>query len=211
MSFRCGADGRGRSQRSKVVRGPISEHSLAIDELPRNGTKHARVVRAVAMIAHYKVSVRGNAVWRVRRTVQVARRNILVGQFMVVDVNMAVANLDGFTRKSHHALDERFRAVQRIPENDHVAALDGLEMVHKFVDENTLLIAEQRIHAGAFDLDRLVKENHHHDGEPESDGQIARPTAQFTPQRRRLLRWLRGICRAGNGRVVHESRYIYLY
>lgn len=62
MSFRCGADRRSRSQRTEVVRRPVSEYSLAIDELPRHRTENARVVRTVAMIAHYEVIVRRNAV-----------------------------------------------------------------------------------------------------------------------------------------------------
>jgi hypothetical protein len=34
--------------------------------------------------------------------------------------------------------------VERIPENDDVAALDGLEAINEFIDEDALLIGEQR-------------------------------------------------------------------
>src|SRR5579862_10021215 len=99
MSFRCGADRRSRTQRTEVVRRPVSEYSFAIDELPRHRTENARVIRTVAMITHYEVIVRRNAVRCVCGSVQVARRNILIGQLVAVDINMTVTNLDGFTRK----------------------------------------------------------------------------------------------------------------
>src|SRR6202040_16357 len=97
---------------------------------------------------------------------------------------MSAAQLDYLARKSNHSLDERLRAVERIPENDYVSTLDRLEAIDKFVDEDPLLIAQKRSHAGSFHLHRLVKKNDDDQREAEGDGEVACPTAQIVPQLR---------------------------
>jgi len=57
-----------------------------------------------------------------------------------------------------------FEWSRRIPEDNHVAAVNGLEAVDKFVDEDALLVGEERRHAGAFDFDRLVQEDNDDEG-----------------------------------------------
>src|ERR1700723_1442220 len=117
---------------------------------------------------------------------------------------MTGAQLNRFARQSNHALNKRFRMVQRIPENHYVAALDRREPVHKLVDENALLIAQQRRHAGAFHFYRLVQENYNYQREAQRDSQIASPTPQLTPQLRnaRIVAWSR---RGRVGCIEHSS------
>ena len=104
---------------------------------------------------------------------------------MPFDVDDALANFHGFAGQADDALDEGFGAVQRIPEDDDVAALDGLEAVDKFVDEDALLVGEQRRHAGAFDFHGLVQEDDDDQREADGDEQVARPDTNFVTQRMR--------------------------
>src|SRR5438270_578030 len=69
--------------------------------------------------------------------------------------------------------------VERIPENHHVAALNRLEAVDKFVDEDAFLVREQRRHAGAFDFYGLVEEDDDDERETDGDEQVARPDANL--------------------------------
>ena len=101
---------------------------------------------------------------------------------MAVYIDDALPNLDLLARQTDHALDEGFRAVQGIPENDDVAALDRLEAIDEFVDENALLIGKQRRHAGAFDFHGLIEENDDDESEADGDQEIARPNADFISQ-----------------------------
>src|SRR5271169_302937 len=107
MSFRCRAYRGRRSQRAEVVHGPVGEYGFAIDELARDRTENARVVGAIAMIAHHEILALRNAARRVVRAVEIARGNILVRQFPAVHENVSGANLDGLAGKCYDALDER--------------------------------------------------------------------------------------------------------
>ena len=162
-----------------MIHGPVSEDGFAVNILARDGAEHARVVGTVAVIAHDEIAVRRNFYGRIALAVEIVRGNVGLAVGMSVDVDVAGADFDGIAGKAHDALDERFREVARIPEDDHVAAIDGLKAIDKFVDEDALLIGEQRGHASAFDLHRLVEKNEDDEGEAESHGEIARPTAQL--------------------------------
>src|SRR5215470_4876344 len=95
--------------------------------------------------------------------------------------------------------------VDGIPEDNHIAALDGLEAVHKLVDEDALLIAQKRRHARAFHLHRLVQKYDDHQRQAQRHGQIARPTAQLAPQlRQRRTRFGRRL-RGWIGDLEHSS------
>jgi len=98
---------------------------------------------------------------------------------------LPLANFDRILRQTDDALNERLRAVQRIPENDHIAALNWIKPVNEFVDENSLLIGDQGGHAGAFDFHRLVEENDENKGEAERNDEIAPPISKLAPQRLR--------------------------
>ena len=58
-------------------------------------------------------------------------------------------------------------------------ALNRLKAVDKLVDENSFLVAQQRRHAGAFDLYRLIQENNDDHRQYQGNGQIARPSPNF--------------------------------
>ena len=63
--------------------------------------------------------------------------------------------------------------IQRIPEDHHVAALNRLKAIDKFIDEDPLLVGEQRRHAGAFDFYGLVEKDDDDQGEADGNEQIA--------------------------------------
>src|SRR3984957_10738861 len=169
-SFRCRVYCRGAGQRTKVIHRPIRKNRFAVNIAPPDGSKYARVVGAVAVIAHHKVLILRNRYRAVARSVEIARRDINFRPRLAVHVETSAAQLDRFARKPNHALDKRLRAVERIPENNYVATPDRLEAIHEFVDEDPLLIAQEGSHAGAFDLHRLVEKNDDHKREAESDG-----------------------------------------
>src|SRR5580698_6917972 len=116
---------------------PIGKNGAAINKLAGDAAEDARVVRADAMVAHDEVAVPGDAHGAVVAHVFVLRRHVRLVNGAAVDVNDALANLDIFTGQADNAFDERFRMVERIPENDNVASLDWLEAINKFVDEDT--------------------------------------------------------------------------
>src|SRR5579872_2711939 len=131
------------------------------------------------MISHHKVAVLGDFGGGEIGQIFVLRRDVWLGERHTVHVYDSFANLYHFARQRDDALDERLRAIQRIPEDDDVAALDGLKTVDKFVDEDALLIGEQRRHAGALDLHRLIEEHDDDQGEADRDEEIAGPDSDF--------------------------------
>src|ERR1700675_545452 len=119
---------------------PIRKDGAAVNKLAGHGAEDARIIGADAMIAHNEIMVPGDADGAEVAHVFVLRGDIrLVGR-AAVDVDDALANFDVFSRQTDDALDERFRMVERIPENDDIAALDGFEAIDKFIDEDALLV-----------------------------------------------------------------------
>ena len=57
--------------------------------------------------------------------------------------------------------------------------MDRLEPVYKLVDKNALLVGEQRCHAGAFNLYRLVEKNDDDQRKTDGDQQVACPNTNF--------------------------------
>src|ERR1700749_1119300 len=131
------------------------------------------------MISHHKVAVLGDLGCGEIGQIFVLRRYVWLGERHTVHVYDSFANLYHFARQRDDALDERFRAIERIPEDDHVAALDGLKAVNKLVDEDALLIGKQRRHAGAFDFYRLIEEDDDDEREADRDKEIASPDANL--------------------------------
>src|SRR5690348_12005466 len=169
-----------------MVRGPVREDGLAVNIFASHRPKHSRIVGAVAMVAHYEILIEAKAPGRVTRSIEIAGRHVRLVELVAVQIKMAVANFHGVARHADHALDERFRPIERIPENDHVAALNRFEVIDKLVDENPLLIAEQRSHAGAFYFYRLIEKNDDEKGQAERRGKIARPAAKIALRLDRL-------------------------
>ena len=76
------------------------------------------------MIAQDKVFVGRDLHGTVSRGVKISRRHVGLLEILTIDENMSLANLDQVARQTDHTLDERFRAVQRIPEDNDVSAFD---------------------------------------------------------------------------------------
>src|SRR5579862_186701 len=134
------------------------------------------------MIAHHKVAVIGHLCRREVAQVFVLRRNVWLGERHTIHIHNSFANFYHLAGQADDALDERLGAVQWIPKDDHVAALDGLEPVDKLVDEDALLVGEERSHAGAFDLHRLIQEDDDDERQADCDQEIAGPDADFVSQ-----------------------------
>ena len=73
---------------------------------------------------------------------------------------------------------ERSRGYQK---TDHIAPPDGFESIDEFVDEDSLLILDQRGHTRSFHLHRLVEENDNDHRQAEGDDEVARPGPQLAP------------------------------
>src|SRR5271155_5498590 len=153
-----------------MIHRPIGENGFAVDELARDGAEDARIIRAVAVVAHDEKTVRGKRERRVARAIEIICRDVRLHQLLAIHIETPGANFDRVSRQAHHPLDEGFRAVERIPEDDYIAALDRLKSVHELIDENALLIAQERRHAGAFDFYRLIKKDDDDEREAEGDG-----------------------------------------
>ena len=134
------------------------------------------------MITHHKVAVLSDFGGGKVGQIFVLRRHVWLGERHTVHVYDSFADFHHFARQRDDALDERLRTVQRIPEDDNISALDGLETVDKFVNEDALLIGEQRRHAGAFDLHGLIEEDDDDESEADRDEQIASPDANLVSQ-----------------------------
>src|ERR1700684_2756109 len=187
-----------------MIHGPISKYSFAVNVRPANRSKDSRIVRTIAMVAHHKIIFSRNRNRAITRTIQITWRNINFLLLFAVHIQAPTAQLDRFPRQTNYSLDKRLRLIKGIPEHDHVAPLNRLEPVHKFVDKNALLIAQQRRHAGAFHFHRLVEENYDYQRKAQRHSQIARPAAQLSPQLRntRVVGWS---CRARVRGIKHSS------
>src|SRR5260370_24927411 len=119
---------------------PVSEHSPPVNEAARHRAKHARIVGADAVIAHHKITVALHAQRAEVAQVLILRRNVRLSERRAINIHDSLTNFDDLAGQADDALDKGFCAVQRIPEDDYVAALDGLEAVNELVDENALLV-----------------------------------------------------------------------
>src|SRR5437016_13698503 len=122
-----------------MIDGPIGKYGAPVNIPALDRSENARIVGADAMIAHDEVAVLRNVHQRKIAQVLVLRRNIRLGYKFSVDVHSALAYFHRFARQTDHAFDEGLRAIEGIPKDDHIAALDGLEAVGESVDENTFL------------------------------------------------------------------------
>src|SRR5260370_28699180 len=162
---------------------PVSKHSPPVNEPARHRAKHARIVGADAVIAHHKIILARHAHGTKVAQVLVLRRHVRLSERRAINIHDSLTNFDDLAWQSNDTLDKGFCAVQRIPEDNYVAALDRLEAVNELVDEDALLVGEQRRHAGAFDFYRLVEE--HGDDPRPSDWhkQGPGPNTKFVAQR----------------------------
>jgi hypothetical protein len=171
--------GFGSGQGTEVVNRPISKDRTTVNKLAGNWTEHARIVGTNAMVTHNEVAVGRDLGRGIVADVGVLRRDVRLRNLATVDVDHAVADFDGLSGQGNHALDKGFGTIERIPENDDIAAIDRLEAVHEFVDEDALLIGKERGHAGAFDFYGLVKEDDDDQSKTDGDQKVAGPDANF--------------------------------
>jgi len=134
------------------------------------------------MIAHDEIAVGRDLGGGIVTDIGILRGHVRLGNFAAIDVDDTAANLDGFSGKGDDALDERFGAIERIPEDHYVSAVDGLETIDELIDEDTLLIGEERSHAGTFDFYGLIQEDDDDQRETDSDEEIAGPDTDFVPK-----------------------------
>src|SRR5579859_382060 len=169
-------------KRTEMIYRPVGKHGAAIDESALDGTEHARVVGADAVVAHNEITIPGDANRSEVAQVFILRGYVRFLNGAAIHVNNALADFDFLAGQTDDSFDEGFRAVQGIPENDDVAALDGLEAVDKLVDEDTLLVRKKRGHAGAFHFHGLIKKNDDDQGEPNGDEKVASPNPDLHSQ-----------------------------
>jgi len=162
-----------------MVDGPIRENGAAVNKFAGDGPEDARVIGANAVVAHNEVAVLWDGDWAVVAQVFILRGDIGLVDGPAVDIDGALTNLDAFSRQADDALDERFRMVERIPENNDIAPLDGFEPVDKLVDKNAFLVGKKRSHTGAFDFYRLIQKHDDDEGQADGDEKIARPNTDF--------------------------------
>src|ERR1700676_1836209 len=178
-------------QRAEMIDRPVGEDGAAVNKLAGDGAKNARVIRAYAMVAHHEVTVLGDADGAIVAHVFVLCGHVRLVNRPPVDVDAALAHFHIFAGQTDDALDERFRVVERIPENDDIGALESLEGIKKFVYEDAFLIGEKRGHAGALDFYRLGKENNGDEGQGDGDEEVAGPNTDFV-SKGMGGRWRRG-------------------
>src|SRR5260370_25825041 len=163
-----------------MIHGPVRKDGAPVNELAANRTEDARIIGADAMIPHDEIMVLLHAHRPEIALVLILRRNIRLGHNLSVDIDGALADFHRLSWQAHHALDKRFRVIERIPEDDHIAPLNGLEAIDKFVDETAFLDGEQRRHAGAFNFYALVPEDDYHQRQTQGDQQVAGPNPNFS-------------------------------
>jgi hypothetical protein len=179
-SFIIGLGGR---ERTEVIHGPIGKNGAAINELAGNRPKNSGIVGTDAMVAHDEITVLGNFHRAEVGDVAILRRDVRLGDQLPVHIEQAAADIHGFAGQADDSLDELFGAVQRIPEDNHVAAVNVLEAVDKFVDEDAFLVGKQRRHAGAFHLYGLIEEHDDDQRQADGDEQVTGPHADFVAEK----------------------------
>src|SRR5581483_8637787 len=76
-------------------------------------------------------------------------------EFVTVDPDHTVPELQGVPGQSDDALDERDRRVPRVPKNNNVPALDRVETIKERVHDDPLAILEEGLHARSLDPESL--------------------------------------------------------
>ena len=165
-----------------MVHRPVRKNRAPINKLAGHRAEHARIIRADAVIAHNEVAVFRDSDRAKVAHVLVLRWDVRFIDGMAVHIDDALPDLDTFSGQSDDAFDERFRMVERIPENNNIAALNRFEPVDKLVDKNAFLVGEKRSHAGAFDFYRLVQKHDDDEGQANGNQKIACPNTDFISQ-----------------------------
>ena len=127
------------------------------------------------MIAHHVIRVRRQHDWRRRSHIAKTLRHIRLRDVDAIHVDATVVDFETISGQCDHALDVALGRVLWVIEDDNVAAADVLEVIHKLVDEDAVLILQPRQHAGAFDPHRLIEERNDEECHGERNEDVARP------------------------------------
>src|SRR5215469_17576170 len=129
-----------------LIEGPVDEDGLAVDVLAVDHAPGAAVVRGTAMIAHDEILVDGHDGSLHAIVVAILVGDVGLVELAAIDVDFAAVHFDGVAGDSDHTLDIRLAGIERIPEDDGIAAVDapGAERVRDLVDENAFAFRESR-------------------------------------------------------------------
>ena len=130
------------------------------------------------MVAHHEIAVRRappSPPWSGCRGTPPEHRAPRSG--LPLSHTWPVIDADAVAGQRDHALDVALLRVARIVEDHDIAALDGLDVVDKFVDEEPVAVFQPRQHAGAFHAHRLVKKGDDQHRGGCGNEQIAKPEA----------------------------------
>ena len=158
-----------------LVHGPVDEGSLAVDEGAGNGAEIAAVAGDAAVVTHDPEVALGNDNVGQGAVVAVTEGDVGFVEGEAIDQDLAMINAEVVAGKGYDALDVALGVVAGVEEDDDVAAMDGLEAVGEFVDEEAVLIFEAREHAGAFNADRLIEKQDDEEGDGDGDEHVAGP------------------------------------
>jgi hypothetical protein len=156
---------------------PVDKDGLAVNVLPIDRAPDSTVVGRLSMVPEHEVVVRLDISRRAVLMIEVARRNVRLGERLVIDENASLLNIHPLSGKANHPLDVRFRGIQGIQEDDDVAPTDLLKAVDELIDEDSLVIDQPGHHAGPFHLHRLIQEHNDNESEEERKDKISHPVA----------------------------------
>src|SRR5262249_2926294 len=133
-----------------------AKHCFAVDVATRYRANLTAVIGCAAMVAENKICFRRKDGLRIGAGIKKFFRDVGLVHESVIHVHMTKSDTYFVAGESDHALDEALMGITGIAKHDDVAALDAFPAVHHLVDEDAFLVFETRLHAAAFDFDRLV-------------------------------------------------------
>ena len=119
------------------------------------------------MVAEHEIGVRRNHNFGIRPPILISAGHIIFNQHLAIQKHASIDNAYVISGDPDHAFNETLLGIARIAKNHDVPALNGLDTIDEFVDEDAFLVVERRHHAGAFDFDRLIEENDDEGGDAE--------------------------------------------
>jgi hypothetical protein len=134
------------------------------------------------VVAEHEVVAGPDGHGRVAVPLAVLRRYVGLRDLTPVHEEPPRAHLDGVPGQTHDALDEGYRRLAGIPEDDDVAPLDGLEPVDELVDDDAVPVVEKGLHARSLDPEGLGHEGDEEEAEEDGDGQIVQELPRRPPE-----------------------------
>ena len=160
---------------SHVIRGPIDERCLAINQPAIDRAKVAAVAGNQAVISHNEIFVLRQDRLRIGAIVSKAHRDIGLSQGFTVHVDLPVVNAQSITGDGDHPLDIALCRIERKVKNHDIVAMDRLKVVFELVDEEPFLVLQSGHHAGPFHTHRLIQERNDQERNGDGKQQITRP------------------------------------